>query len=112
VPRVDFITSPGYLDGPGAREKAGLPPGTGPWKVISTLAVMGFHPVTKCMQVESLHPGVSREDLISNTGFDIPFCESVTTTAEPTGQELEILRNEVDPSGRILGKMKNKETGK
>jgi len=30
VPKVDFITTPGYLDGPGARERAGLPPGTGP----------------------------------------------------------------------------------
>src|SRR5574338_429214 len=39
VPKVDFITTPGYLSGPGAREAAGLPPGSGPYKVISTLAV-------------------------------------------------------------------------
>ena len=105
VPRVDFITSPGYLDGPGAREKAGLPPNTGPWKVISTMAVMGYHPDTKCMQVESLHPGVSREELAASTGFEIPFCEPLVNTTEPTNEELVILRNEVDPSGRILGRM-------
>ncbi|MEW6397896.1 MAG: CoA-transferase, partial [Bacillota bacterium] len=35
VPRCDFITTPGYLTGPGAREAAGLPPGTGPYKVIT-----------------------------------------------------------------------------
>ena len=41
--------------------------------MISTLAVMGFDPCSKCMRVESLHPGVTREDVIANTGFELPF---------------------------------------
>src|SRR5512138_2140647 len=89
VPKVDFITSPGYLTGPGAREKAGLPPNSGPYKVISTLAIMGFDPVSKYMRVESLHPGVTKEDVIANTGFEIPFADDLTTTVEPTAQELK-----------------------
>lgn len=105
VPRVDFITTPGYLSGPGAREAAGLPPNTGPYKVISTLALMGFHPETKCMQVESLHPGVTREQVIESTGFELTFVENLRTTAEPTDQELQILREEVDPQGRVTGKV-------
>ena len=42
VDKVDFITTPGYLDGPGARERAGLPEGTGPYRVISQLGIYGF----------------------------------------------------------------------
>ncbi len=104
VPKVDFITSPGYLDGPGAREAAGLPPGSGPYKVISTLAVMGFDPASKRMRVDSLHPGVSKEDVIANTGFELLFSDPLPTTAEPTEQELTILRTQVDPLGRVIGK--------
>src|SRR5213593_2163173 len=58
VPKVDFLTTPGYLTGPGAREAAGLPPGTGPYRVITDLAVLGFNDRSKRMEVLSLHPGV------------------------------------------------------
>lgn len=104
VSRVDFITTPGYLDGPGARERAGLPPGTGPAKVISSLAVMGFDPDTKRMRVESLHPQVTQDELVQNTGFELLFCEPLATTLEPTEEELRILREEIDPHRRILGR--------
>lgn len=111
IPKVDFITSPGYLSGPGAREAAGLPPDTGPYKVISTLGVMGFDPVSKRMQVESLHPGVTREDIIANTGFEMLFVEQIAETPEPTDDQLRILRTEVDPNGMILGKQKRNNRG-
>jgi glutaconate CoA-transferase, subunit B len=105
IPHVHFITSPGYLDGPGAREAAGLPPGTGPYKVISTLGLMGFDAQTMRMQVESLHPGVTREQVIENTGFELLFAEELYTTPEPTDRELEILREQVDPQGKVIGKV-------
>lgn len=111
IPRVDFITSPGYLTGPGAREAAGLPPDTGPHKVISTLGVMGFDPVSKRMRVESLHPGVTREDIAASTGFEMLFADEVMQTPEPTDEQLTILRTEVDPGGMILGKQKRSERG-
>src|SRR3954471_8015517 len=47
VEKLDFLTTPGYLTGPGAREAAGLPAGTGPYRVITELAVLGYHPETK-----------------------------------------------------------------
>ncbi|MEW6400626.1 MAG: CoA-transferase [Chloroflexota bacterium] len=104
VSRLDFVTTPGYLTGPGARERAGLLPGTGPYKVISTLALMGFDPSTRRMRVESLHPGVSQQDVMDNTGFELLFGESLPITAEPTDDELCILRTQVDPLGLVIGK--------
>lgn len=102
--RLDFLTTPGYLTGPGARERAGLPPGSGPYKVISTLALMGYDPVSKRMRVESLHPGVTKEDVIANTGFELLFVDPLPMTPEPTDEELRILREEVDPQGIVIGK--------
>lgn len=105
VPRVDFVTTPGYLSGPGAREAAGLPPGTGPYKVISNLALMGFDPVSRRMRVESLHPGVTREVAAEATGFELLFAEDLLVTVKPTADELRILREEVDPQARVIGKI-------
>src|SRR3954469_20114231 len=51
VEKLDFLTTPGYLTGPGAREAAGLPTGTGPYRVITDLAVMAYHEQTCRMQV-------------------------------------------------------------
>ena len=104
VPRLDFLTTPGYLTGPGARERAGLPPGSGPYKVVSTLALIGYDPKTKRMQVESLHPGMTREEISANTGFELLFVDPLPLTPEPTDLELEILREQVDPLGLIIGK--------
>jgi glutaconate CoA-transferase subunit B len=104
VERVDFITTPGYLDGPGSREAAGLPPGTGPYKVMTDLAVLGFDDATKRMQVESLHPGVTFRDVQDRTGFELLATEPLGETPAPAREQLEILRNEVDPHRYIIGR--------
>ncbi len=104
VPRVDFITTPGYLNGPGAREAAGLPANTGPYRVLSTLGIMGFDPASKRMTVLSIHPGVTRQDIIDNTGFEMLFAADLAVTSEPSDAELRILREQVDPTGMVLSK--------
>jgi glutaconate CoA-transferase subunit B len=104
VDKLDFLTTAGYLTGPGAREAAGLPPNTGPYRVITDLAVMGFHKETRRMEVLSLHPGKSREDVREATGFELTFAEELGTTALPSQEEINILRNEVDPNRYILGR--------
>ncbi len=104
VPKVDFITTPGYLTGPGAREEAGLPPGTGPYKVITNLAVLGFDEETKRMMIESINPGVTLEDVQKNTGFELIVKGKIPTTEPPTKEELRILREEVDPLKLIIGR--------
>ncbi len=104
VERVDFITTPGYLDGPGARERAGLPAGTGPFKVITDMAVMGFDPESKRMRVESIHRGYTFHDVQERTGFELLRAPEVVETPEPTADELRILREEVDPNRYIIGR--------
>jgi glutaconate CoA-transferase subunit B len=104
IAKLDFLTTPGYLTGPGARERAGLPPGTGPYKVITTLALMGYDPETKRMRVESLHPGVTKEEVIAQTGFEMLFAAQLPITPEPSDEELKVLRTEIDPQGLIIGK--------
>lgn len=104
VEKLDYVTTPGYLTGPGAREAAGLPAGSGPYRVITDLAVMGFHPETRRMQVESLHPGVSLEKVQSQTGFEIAAAADLESTPPPTNELLEILRTEVDPHRYIIGR--------
>jgi len=104
VERLDFITTPGFLTGPGAREAAGLPPGSGPHKVVTNLAILGFDEVSKRMQVESLHPGVTLDELRASTGFELLFKEGLDTTPPPTPDLLDTLRREVDPHRYILGR--------
>ncbi len=104
VERVDFVTTPGYLDGPGARERAGLPDNTGPYKVITNMAVMGYDPESKRMWVESIHKGFSFDDVQENTGFELLKAPKVVETQEPTAEELRILREEVDPKRYIIGR--------
>ena len=72
--------------------------------MITTLALMGYEPHLKRMKVESLHPGVSRQDIVDNTGFEMLFADLLQVTPEPTDEELRILREEVDPEGVIIGK--------
>jgi len=104
VEKVDFVTTPGYLDGPGAREAAGLPAGTGPYRVITDLAILGFDDETRRMNVLSLHPGVEPGQIAENTGFDLPVPDDVAATTPPTDDELRILRDEVDPLRYIIGR--------
>ena len=96
VEKLDFITTPGYLNGAGAREAAGLPPGTGPYRVVSNLGVMGFHPDSKRMILLATQPGVSVEQVLENTAFELLVAEHVESNPPPSAEELKILRQEVD----------------
>lgn len=96
ISKVDFVTTPGYLTGPGAREKAGLPPGTGPYRVVSNLGILGFPASTREMTLLSVNPGVTVEQVVANTGWPLQVADTVTENSPPTDEELRILR-EIDP---------------
>jgi glutaconate CoA-transferase subunit B len=104
VEKTDYITSPGYLNGPGSREKAGLPPGTGPYKVYTTRGTFDFDDKTKRMRVFALNPGVTVDDVIENTGFELIIPSKIRENEPPSHEELKILREEVDPYRIILGR--------
>ena len=102
VEKLDFLTTPGYLTGPGAREKAGLPRNTGPWRVVTQLGVYGFDE-DKRMKLLRVYPGVSVKDIQENSSFEIRIPEKVEIEPEPTDEELRILR-ELDVYNVVIGK--------
>jgi len=104
VNKVDFLTTPGYLDGPGARERAGLASRTGPYRVITQVGIYGFDEETKRLKLISLHPGMNIGDVKENSNFDIIIPGKIEASPEPTEQHLRILREEIDPAGIVLGK--------
>jgi glutaconate CoA-transferase subunit B len=104
VEKLDFLTTPGYLTGPGAREAAGLPPSGGPYRVITNLAVLGYNEETKRMEIQSLHPGVTLDQVRAATGFELGVREPLAVTQSPTAEELQLLHEEVDPHRYVLGR--------
>jgi glutaconate CoA-transferase subunit B len=103
VHKLDYVTTPGFLDGPGGRERAGLPRG-GPSAVITDLGLYRFVPETKEMYLDSCHPGVTVEDIRRNVQWDLQVSPTVRTTKAPTKRELRVLRTKCDPEGIFLGK--------
>ncbi len=97
VPKVDFLTTPGFLTGPGSRLAAGLPPETGPVAVVSTLALMDYDPETCRMRLKSLHPDVTVDEVVANTGFELVMSKNVGVNDPPSQEELRLLREVIDP---------------
>ena len=104
VEKCDFITTPGYLGGPGERERAGLPKNSGPYRVITQLGVFDFGGAGKTMRLIAMHPGVTVADVEAATSFAIEVAPKLETTAPPSARELEILHREIDPAGIVLKK--------
>lgn len=102
--KVDFITTPGFLYGPGAREEEGLSEDTGPSRVITDLCLMDFEPESKRMRLIATHPGISIDDVIKATGFELIIADDVETTIPPTEEDLRILHEVIDPNGFVFKK--------
>lgn len=104
VNKLDFLTTPGFLNGPGAREKAGLPADTGPYRVITQFGLFGFEDATKRLKLISLHPSVTIDEVKENSQFEIILPDRIETSLEPSDRDLSILRREIDPASIVLGK--------
>jgi glutaconate CoA-transferase subunit B len=91
VEHVDFITSPGFIRGRNTRAESGLSHG-GMFRVITELAVFSFDDAERRMKVLALNPGVTREQVQDNTGFDLIFEPSISATEPPSENELSTLR--------------------
>jgi glutaconate CoA-transferase, subunit B len=92
VDRLGFVTTLGH--GPTGRERRALGLTTeGPALLVSDLCTMRPHPETKELQVASLHPGVTRDEVIEQTGWPVAFAGTVVETPAPTPRELDVLRD-------------------
>jgi glutaconate CoA-transferase subunit B len=98
--RVDYITSPGWLEGAGSRQKAGLIRG-GPSVVVTTKGVMRFRDENKVIYLASYHPGLTAQGVAEDTGFNLDI-EGAKETPAPTSEEIRILREVVDPERIFL----------
>jgi glutaconate CoA-transferase subunit B len=92
VQKLDFVTSGGYFEGGGSRERMGLP-GRGPTAVITDLGILTPDPVTKELTLTSLHPGITIQQAIEATGWPLRIAPQVETTVPPTEVELNVLRD-------------------
>jgi glutaconate CoA-transferase, subunit B len=101
VERVGYVTSPGYGDGPGWRERVGLP-GGGPVALITTLAVFRFDDRTKEAVLASYHPGQSVDTVRAATGWRLRVAPDAAETPGPTEAELALVRA-CDPEGLWTG---------
>jgi acyl CoA:acetate/3-ketoacid CoA transferase beta subunit len=68
-------------------------------RVITNKAVLDFESPDHSMRLRSLHPGVSVDDVVANTGFELTVSEAVEQTRVPTAEELDLIRNVLDPDG-------------
>ena len=98
VERLDFRTSPGFLEGGGSRAALHLP-GGGPRLVVTDLAIFGFDPESKEMVLRSVHPGVDLEQLRSKIAWPLAAATDLQHTEPPSAEELRIVRDELDPGG-------------
>lgn len=95
VEHVDFISCAGN------ENRKGLP-GGGPALVLTDKAVMDFDESTGRMRLKSVHPGITVEDVIENTGFELVFPEHIPETEPPAPEDLEMIRNIIDPKRKFL----------
>lgn len=101
VERLDFRSGLGWGDGGDHRERLGLV--GGPQLCVTNLCVFDFHPESKRMRLRSLHPGVTLEQVVKATGFEVLLPDGdPPVTPTPTPEELRLLREEIDPTAARL----------
>ncbi|MEN6391255.1 MAG: CoA-transferase [Syntrophomonas sp.] len=101
VEKLDYLTSPGHLSGPGARAQAGLP-GGGPQAVITTMGIYRFDEETREMFLEKVHPGVDVEKVKASVKWELQVSPRLGETEPPTEEQVMIMRT-LDPLAVYLG---------
>ncbi|KPK09167.1 MAG: 3-oxoadipate--succinyl-CoA transferase [Anaerolineae bacterium SG8_19] len=98
VDRLDFLTSPGHIDGQNTRGKLGLP-GAGPELVITDRALFNFDNHSQEMTLFQIAPGESIESIQQEVGWPLLVSENLREMDLPTAEELALIREELDPQG-------------
>lgn len=100
VEKLDFVTSPGFLEGGEARIRLGHY-GEGPSAVITDMGIFRFDSVTHEMFLASLYPGCTIESIQEQVSWPLRIANDLSTVASPAEEELRILRRELDPAGGL-----------
>lgn len=102
--KVEFLTSIGFGDGsPDYREKAGVM-GAGPYRVITNQALFGFDDKTRRMVLLEVIPGKTAADIQELVSFELLVSPDLKEMAEPTDEDLRLLREVCDPEGYFLNR--------
>jgi glutaconate CoA-transferase subunit B len=99
VERLDFVTSAGHLTGGDSRSRLG-DYGQGPTAVITDMGIFRFDEKTREMVLTTLHPGCSVEAVQEQMGWPVCVADDLVETEPPTLEQLRIMREELDPTGR------------
>jgi len=103
VPKVDVVSGPGY----DVMAAAGADAFHEIRRVVTSKAVLDFEATDSsgihCMRLRSVHPGVTVDDVVENTGCELVVPEGVPTSRLPTDHELHVLRTVIDPNNRRKG---------
>ena len=99
VEQLDFRTSPGFVRGSDSREALGIP-GSGPELVITDKALFNFANAEREMQLISLHPGVTLQQIYDSMGWKVRSIPTLAKTPLPSSEELRIIRTELSPKAR------------
>ncbi|NLM07225.1 MAG: CoA-transferase subunit beta [Tissierellia bacterium] len=99
--KIDYITSPGWGDGPDGRAKMGLPADRGPLAVVTDKGMMKFDEKTKKMYLAGYYETSSIEEIIENTGFEID-CSRAELIKPPTPEVIRMIREEIDPGQAFI----------
>lgn len=93
VEKLDYVTSPGYLDGGDSRDRSGLfPVGSGPSMLLSTKGVFRFDAVTKEMYLAQIHPRVTVEEVRQDVPWELRVADDLQETPPPTEEEIDFMR--------------------
>jgi glutaconate CoA-transferase subunit B len=105
VKKLDFMSSPGYLDGSeGARERAGMPANTGPYQIITQEAMFDFDEETRQMRLIAMMPWMTKEDVLEKMEFEPLIADELKTMSPPTDDQLVLIRSEIDPGGLTVSR--------
>jgi len=98
VDKIDFLTSPGHLEGGNSRERMDYP-GAGPDLVITDRALFSFDNPEREMMLVELGPGESVESIQEEVGWDLRVSEKLKDMPQPETADLAIIREQLDPTG-------------
>jgi len=99
--KIDFITSPGFIDSKNQRLKFNMP-GKGPVEVITDLGVYRFSDKNFEMILTEIYPEISVDEIKSNLSWDVSVSQNLIKTSPPTEEELRIIREKLDPERIFL----------